>query len=313
MNHTYRARHTVSQGWNRVISALPAQRYYALVLLTTGQGIALSVVAFGATRSWERHEITEDFEGTARDRALALERSIAATVEELHNIRSLYEASKEVERDEFRAFVENGLEEHPGIQALEWIPRVPASERATYEEAARRGAFPQFRIVEREAQGTMVPADFREEYFPVYYVEPYEGNEAALGFDLASNPIRLEALDKSRDTGEGVATARITLVQESEDLFGFLVFQPIYRNGLPVETMSQRRENLAGFALGVFRVKDMLENSLTRPHAKNGGRGLDIQLYDRSAPPEQQLLFTTVPVNGAEVAGPVAPELRQDL
>ena len=85
-----------------------------------------------------------------------------------------------------------------------------------------------------------MPADFREEYFPVYYVEPYQGNEAALGFDLASNPVRLEALNKSRDSGQGVATARITLVQESEDQFGFLVFRPIYRNGFPAETMAVR-------------------------------------------------------------------------
>ena len=152
-----------------------------------------------------------------------------------------------------------------------------------------------------------MPADFREEYFPVYYVEPYQGNEAALGFDLASNPVRLEALNKSRDSGQGVATARITLVQESEDQFGFLVFRPIYRNGFPAETMAQRQENLAGFALGVFRIKDMLEHSLARANGQKGGPVVDIQLYDRSAAPEQQLLFTTVLDNDA--AGQAPPRL----
>ena len=293
--------------WNRVISALHTQRYYALVFLTVGLGIALSGVAFSVVRSSEQHEIKEDFNQTASDRALALESSITTNVAVMHNIRSLYEASIKVERHEFRAFVDHALREHPGIQALEWIPRVPASEREAYEEAARQGAFPQFKIVERAAQGIMAPAGSRKEYFPVYYVEPYEGNEAALGFDLASNPIRLAALDKSRDTGQGVATARITLVQESEDQFGFLIFQPIYRNGFPAETLAQRRENLAGFALGVFRIKDMLEHSLARSDAQNGGPGLDIQLYDRSAPREQQLLFTTVSANGA--AGHAPPRL----
>jgi len=32
----------------------------------------------------------------------------------------------------------------------------------------------------------MIPAAPRAQYFPVYLVEPYEGNETALGFDLAS-------------------------------------------------------------------------------------------------------------------------------
>ena len=290
----------VGMRWNRIISALHTRGYYARVLLAVAIGIALSVVAFSLLLNFERHEITDAFNRTAGDRALALAHSVADNVETLEDIESLYKASTEVQRHEFRAFIEHELEKRPGIQALEWIPRVLASERATYEEAARNDGFPEFRFVERETQGTMVRADLREEYFPVYYVEPYKGNEAALGFDLASNPIRLEALNKSRDTGQGVATARITLVQETEDQFGFLVFKPIYRKGFLVETLAQRRENLMGFALGVFRITDMLEHALALSDAHTGGPGLNIQLYDRSAPPEQQLLFTTVPVNGAE-------------
>ena len=216
-----------------MISRLYMQGYYARVLLAAAIGIALSVVAFILLLNFERQDIEDEFVRTAGDRAFALDHSIADNVEALEDIQSLYKASKEVGRNEFRAFIEHELAESPGIQALEWIPRVPASERAIFEEAARNDGFPEFQFVKREAQGTMVPADFREEYFPVYYVEPYRGNEAALGFDLASNPIRLEALNKSRDTGHGVATARITLVQETEDQFGFLVFQPIYRKGFP--------------------------------------------------------------------------------
>lgn len=159
-------------------------------------------------------------------------------MEALQDIRSYYKGSQKVNRDEFRAFVGHELEERPGIKALEWIPRVLGTERTICEEAARKEGFSEFRIVERETQGTMVPAGFREEYFGANYMEPYEGNEAALGFDLASNPVRLDALNKSRDTGLGVATARITLVQESEDQFGFLVFKPIFRNGFPAETMA---------------------------------------------------------------------------
>ena len=71
--------------------------------------------------------------------------------------------------------------------------------------------------------------------------------------------------------------------------------------------MAQRRDNLAGFALGVFRIKDMLEHSLARSNVQNGGPGLDIRLYDRSPPREQQLLFTTIPVDGA--AGQVPSHL----
>ena len=173
--------------WNPVFETPYSQRRYTLVLLTVALGFALSVAAFSLLLNFERHEIKEDFERTASDKALSLESSIATNVEALQDIQSFYAATKEVERDEFRAFVEHALGGHPGIQALEWIPRVLAAERATYEKSARKEGHPEFWIVEREAQGNMVPADFREEYFPVYYVEPYQGNEAALG--LAWRPI----------------------------------------------------------------------------------------------------------------------------
>ena len=70
----------------------------------------------------------------------------------------------------------------------------------------------------------------------------------ALGFDLASNAARLEALEPSRNSGFTQASGPITLVQESERQFGFLAFAPIYRAGKPHETPEQRRANLEGVA-----------------------------------------------------------------
>jgi len=60
--------------------------------------------------------------------------------------------------------------------------------------------------------------------FSCLFVEPVHGNERAIGFDLASNPTRREALLLSHTTGRLVATGRIVLVQETRDQFGFLVF-----------------------------------------------------------------------------------------
>ena len=57
----------------------------------------------------------------------------------------------------------------------------------------------------------MNPAGVRDTYFPVYYVAPQAGNEKALGFDLGSNPIRLSALNKARNTGQIAVSGRIKL------------------------------------------------------------------------------------------------------
>jgi len=284
---------------------LPFGRQYGFVILILGLGIASSIIAFLAVQAWEHRQVEQEFQQAARARALALKSDFDAHVEALQGIRSLFRASESVERDDFHTFTRHDLAEHPGIQALEWIPRVLPSQRAAYEDAARRDGFAQFQFVERQSQGVMAPVATQDEYFPVYYVEPYAGNELALGFDLASNPTRLEALHRSRDTGEAVATARITLVQEAGDQFGFLVFVPIYRNGAPLETPDQRRENLTGFALGVFRIGDIVERSMAHAEPLYGTSELNIQLYDRSAPDgEQSLLSKSSATQADELAPP---------
>ena len=53
----------------------------------------------------EQRQLEECFEQAARDRALALEIGIDASVEVLQSIRSLFGASMVVEREEFRSFV----------------------------------------------------------------------------------------------------------------------------------------------------------------------------------------------------------------
>jgi len=250
-------------------------------------GIVLSVVLFAGLRDRERDRVQIDFQRAAEDRVAALWKDISSHLLIMESIRSFYASSQKVGRSEFQAFVTPLLQHHPNIQALEWIPRVHHSERAAYEAAARQDGYPHFQITERQMQGHMVKASRREEYFPVFFVEPYKGNEAALGFDLASSLVRLDALVRARDTGRMAATAKLTLVQETGTQLGLLIFLPVYRPGAPIETMEDRWRNLEGFVLGVYRIGDTIERAL----APLTPAGVDVCLYDRSAPEGEQLLY----------------------
>ena len=260
-------------------------RYIPLVLLIC-IGIVSSVLLFKLSFRYEQAQLQEDFEKAAEDRISILKRRIEENIYTVERIADFYAGSQKVEWKEFRAFVQAPLARHSGIQALEWIPRVTDRQRVAYETAAQKDGFSNFQITERQSQGYMVRANKREEYFPVYFVEPYIGNEMALGFDLASNPIRLEALKLACDTGKAVATAQIVLAQETAKHSGFLIFSPIYHKDAPTNTIEDRRNNLQGLALGVFRVGDILENAL----AYLEPRGINMYLYDASAPVGRHLL-----------------------
>ena len=237
-----------------------------LALVTLCVGTIASTGAFFLIAATERDQRRADFEITAHDRMDAIETRVKVTVSVLHAIAGLFAATNEVDRSAFRAFVRS-LRLSSAVQAVEWIPRVPAERRTSFEDAARRGEFPDFKITERQAQG----------------------NEAALGYDLGSNPARLAALNSSRDAGEMVATSRITLVQETGDQYGFLVFVPIYRSGAPLGTVEGRREALLGFGLGVFRVGSLVEAAL--PGDRRADVEVRIGISDLSAPEGSQLLY----------------------
>ena len=288
-----------SEGSTRV---LPLRRYvpFALVLFF---GALVSVVLLVMLRNWELDRIQVEFQRLGGDRGVTLQRSIDRNLELLHSIGGLFAASHKVERQEFSEFVERTLDLHNDIQVLSWVPRIKNSERAAFEKTTRAMGFSGFEITERKTQGQMVGAERREEYFPVYYLNPMEGNETAFGYDLASNPTRLASLEKSRDTGRLLATGRITLVQEAGRQYGFLLVKPIYRNGAPTETIEERRENLVGYATGAFRIGDMVEASLK----VLSRRGIDVYLYDETAPGDKQLLH----VYGPKAIGAEAHSTRE--
>jgi len=268
------------QSWRR--------RRLSLTLALVG-AFALAVIFFVHTSGRERERLRLVFERQTETMARTLQGRLDDYLEVLYTIESFFTSTPGVTRQEFHVFVQGVLARHPGLQALSFDRRVPDAQRAAYEEAARRDGYPDFQITEQSVPEQIVRAAQRPEYVVVYYLEPYMGNEQALGFDVASGPERLEALQRARDTGEPGTTGRVMLVQETGQQFGWLTFLPLYGHGLPHATVEERRQYLHGYVTGVFRLDDMIEAAL---------RGLDreglvLRIEDEMAPDHQRLLYAS--------------------
>ncbi len=263
------------------------KRHYLLIVSIILIGVASSIAAFVASRNRDYQKLHLSFESAAEHRYETLRRGIGGDLATLESLQALFASSDHVPRSQFKDFAKHALSSHPGIQALEWIPRVAAEERESYDRAARQDGFRSFQIREAGARGKMERASNREESFPVYYLEPYHGNEAALGFDLGSDLPRRNAMEEARDTGLPIASERPRLVQEGAGQFGFLVFLPAYRSGVPIDTVDRRRANLRGFVLGVFRIADMLETTLQSVPPD----GISCTVLDITSPLEPQPLY----------------------
>ncbi|NEO46928.1 MAG: hypothetical protein F6K55_23525, partial [Moorea sp. SIO4A3] len=262
---------------------------YLPLALTIFTGIMFSILTFMGTWNLENKTIEKEFEQDATDIISLLQRSLEKNLHQLESIVGVYAASTKVTRQEFRTFVKPYLSNHSDIQSLQWIPRVPHEQRATYEQAAKQEGFLNFKITEQNPQGKLIQAKPREEYFPVYFVEPYHDNETMLGFDLASNSLSLEALQLSRDSGKAIATAPMTLMRQNpQHKLGFIILWPIYRQNTPTNSIISRRQNLEGFASSAFLIGDVVNKALKYRQP----RGIDVYLFHESTPTEKRLLYT---------------------
>ena len=273
-------------------------RYLAMVIFAC-LGLGLSIGGFVGARNREQQSLKAEFDAASHDRVAALREELDAHSFILESVVALYASSAEVTRREFQVFATPLLARHTDIQALEWIPRVPGPERAAYELAARGDGLEGFQITQRDSLGRTVPEVPRDEYFPVYFVEPLGGNELAVGFNLASEPRRLAALSQARDSGQPYVSEPITLVQEKEGQTGFLVYFPVYQKSAAIDTVQQRREHLRGFVLGVLRAGSMVEASFNRL----APAGVNMALYDDTNHAGPQLLHYRHPRTDAGAVG----------
>ncbi|MBY5990678.1 CHASE domain-containing protein [Ferrimonas balearica] len=249
-------------------------RYLSLVaILMAGSSLFLFVayrIALG-----EQALLEEEYRHLASNQAQTVSWHMNSAFDTLNQLGVLFQGSESVSAEEFGRVAEGMLGRHREIRALEWIPVVPQAQR-TEMEAVWRQRFPGFTFTELH-DGVMVTARPRNFYYPVYYLAPLAGNERAFGFDLGSEPVRLNTLMQARDEGRLLSSASVQLVQGPSAVKAVLVFLPVYR-GLPA-TLSNRRANLMGFVLGVFEVETMVQTVLFDREQSR----IDFRLYDDSA------------------------------
>ncbi|MCW9003242.1 MAG: CHASE domain-containing protein, partial [Rhodospirillales bacterium] len=270
---------------NRTFHFLPAAAVAVL-------GVALSFLTLSNLNDRAREGHLEYFLEAAEDRLSAVEINIASEIQTLKSIVGFFEGSTNVERYEFRNFTDIVAQRNMerSFLALEWVPRVNRADRQEFEASVQKDGIAGFSIRERDKDGNLVPAGERETYFPVQYAEPMKENLTAIGFDLASNPTQLRALEKARDTGGIVTSGRIDIVQTAHNSTGVLVIAPAYSNHSANNNMEDRQRNLRGYAVGVVRVSSLV-SGIYESASFAKAEGIDLYLYDEAAGSVAELLY----------------------
>lgn len=252
-------------------------------------------VVTGAAWYTSNEFVNENAELRFETRTIEISKAIRARMAEYEQVLwggiGLFRASREVDRKEFKLYVDAlDLQKNwPGIQGIGFsIPLTP-EQRMDHILSVRAEGFSTF---------TIKPEGQREEYSSIIFLEPFDWrNKRAFGFDMWSNEMRRNAMARARDTGEASTSGIITLVQEtSTDVQrGFLTYLPLYRNGMPVDTVDQRREAFVGWVYSPFRMGDLMKGILG-----DGETNVEYEIFDGIELTKDALLFDSNDIFHAE-------------
>jgi len=230
-----------------------------------GIGIAVSCVLFFVIRDNIENEAKLRFERQASDAQHVIAARIHSYADVMYGLRAMFSASS-VSRTEFHRYVA-GLElthRYPGFWTFNYAEYVRHEAKASVEARVRKDTsldprgYPKFAVI---------PPGNRTEYYVLTYVEPMAGNESVFGLDIsnnpsAANPRSIDALASARDSGKLTSSGQLLRIKGKEGSKGLSMRLPVYRSGMPVETVEQRRAAYLGSVGAGFRVKELMQGVL---------------------------------------------------
>lgn len=229
-----------------------------------------------------RSVLRTEFDFQVRQTARGIEERMATYEQVQRGAQAFLLGSSAIRRDDFRLYVES-LQLHktyPGIQGIAISQVVPSAERQSHEELVRAEGFPNYKIF---------PDGVRPAYSAISHIEPFTGlNLRAHGFDMMTDPVRREAMERARDTGQAAASGKVKLIQENgiDEQFGLVMYFPVYRRGATLDSVEDRRASMFAWIGAPFRMNDLM--------AGLGGersRDITLSIYDGNEVSEKSTLF----------------------
>jgi serine/threonine-protein kinase len=204
-------------------------------------------------------------------RALSLQAGMAERmqqpVESLKALQNFIEVSGSVTRQQFRLLTAPMFKRYRAVYAFEWLPFVREEHRPALESEARSAGLSDYRFWETGLDGKPRAAGRRPFYVPIQFMEP--PSLAALGFDIASEPLRWATAEKARDKGEIAASPPFPLIEDAgrpDASPAVAVYAPVYAEREPA-TAAERRAALLGFAHVIFRVAPLIDAAASAAEA----------------------------------------------
>jgi signal transduction histidine kinase/CheY-like chemotaxis protein len=233
-----------------------------LPLLALALSAAASLVLFVFVKASIENEAKLRFERQASDAQHVLRARIDSYADVMYGLRSLYGANYPVTRVQFHNYVTT-LEvarRYPGFRSFNYAEYVPHEAKAALVARVRKDTsldprgYPKFNVI---------PPGDRPEYYVLTYIEPMARDAPTFGLDISVNPAAVnplaiaEALAAARDNSQLTSSGQPLRLKDGA--ISLAMRLPVYRSGMPVDTVERRRAAYVGSVGASFRVKELLQ------------------------------------------------------
>ncbi len=240
-------------------------RVHRAAMLVIAGGTAISIAGLIVVQNLYLAAARHDFDRQAGHYLLALEKAVDRHADVMVSAGNLFsDPGQATDRWEFGEFAERHLDIHPGFRAIAWVPVVSAAGRQAYEQRAREDGLHGFRFNEWRVERNIHPAGDRPTYAPLYYVEPFDGNENLLGFDLASRSSYKVALERAHESGKMTVADWAGRSGAGATGNSLLLIRPVFlENAEPAGGMAgESGTAFVGFIVGLIEVDLLVEQTL---------------------------------------------------
>jgi PAS domain S-box-containing protein len=221
----------------------------------------------------------------------------------LRGVDGLFSAQYPIIKPQFKLYCDQ-LElrkRFPGVLGIGYSFRYAPEARIGFEGFMRNAAgVKNFKIH---------PLHDLDQHYTIVFLEPDDAtNDIAIGYDMYSEPVRRAAMQRARDSGVPSASGIVQLIQDLavKKTPAFLIYLPVYRDGVVPQTVAERKEKIRAFVYAPFRCRELLEGVF----GKEIEPWLDFEVYDgpqaapenllyasSPAPEKSPRLMTTIPLN----------------
>lgn len=199
-------------------------KYFSFAFIPFLFFLAVTVFAYFHLKQQRTDALKTSFNFKVSQAEELVKRRASHYIQVLKGAKALFTASSEIKRSEWRNYIEalEVYKSYPGIQGIGFTEVIQPQNLQAHIQKLRAEGFSDY---------TVTPVGSRPVYTAIVFIEPFSGrNLRAFGYDMFSEPIRRQAMEQARDTGQPVLSGKVTLVQEDDNKVqpGFLLYLPVY-------------------------------------------------------------------------------------